>query len=65
MSVTINKQTKYTYIKIEFQNSIERLSFLCRITDIKIAWINPCKSYFYCDIIAKLNCLNLDLHEPK
>ena len=28
------------HIKIEFQNLIERLSFLCRITDIKIAWIN-------------------------
>ena len=28
-------------MKIEFQNSIARLSFLCRITDIKIAWINP------------------------
>ena len=28
-----NKQ-KYIYVKIEFQNSIERLSFLCRITDI-------------------------------
>ena len=26
---------------IEFQNSIERLSFLCRLTDIKITWINP------------------------
>ena len=30
----------YIYIYIEFQKSIERLSFLCRITDIKIAWIN-------------------------
>ena len=28
-------------MKIEFQNSIVRLSFLCCITDIKIAWINP------------------------
>ena len=28
-------------MKIEFQNSITRLSFSCRITDIKIAWINP------------------------
>ena len=27
-------------MKIEFQNSIIRLSFLCRVTDIKIAWIN-------------------------
>ena len=29
-------------MKIEFQNSIRRLSFLCGIWDIKIAWINPC-----------------------
>ena len=30
-----NKQ-KRTYMKIEFQNSIIILSFLCRTTDIKI-----------------------------
>ena len=34
------KTNGYIYIYIEFQKSIERLSFLCRITDIKIAWIN-------------------------
>ena len=34
-----NKQK--LYMKIEFQNSIVKLSFLCRITDITIAWINP------------------------
>ena len=28
-------------MKIEFENSIRRLSFLCRLTDIKTAWINP------------------------
>ena len=27
-------------MKIEFENSIRRLSFLCRLTDIKITWIN-------------------------
>ena len=39
-----NKPSKQTeiYIKTEFQNSIERLTFFCRITNIKIAWINPC-----------------------
>ena len=31
-------------MKIEFENSIRRLSFLCRQTDIKITWINPCRS---------------------
>ena len=29
-------------MKIESQNSIARLSFLCHITDIEIAWINLC-----------------------
>ena len=41
---TTNKQTnkyKYIFINSEFQNSIERLTFLCRIIDIKIARINP------------------------
>ena len=33
---------KNIYMKIEFQNLISRLSFFCCITDIKIAWINPC-----------------------
>ena len=28
-------------MKIPFENSIKRLSFLCRPPDIKIAWINP------------------------
>ena len=26
-------------MKIELENSIRRLSFLCRLLDIKIAWI--------------------------
>ena len=33
---------KQNFMKIEFENSIRRLSFLCRLPDIKIAWINPC-----------------------
>ena len=51
-SLVIKQKQKQTnnkiYMEIEFQNSIVtqnsivRLSFLCRITDIKIAWINPC-----------------------
>ena len=28
-------------MKIEFENSIRRLSFLCHLPDIKIALINP------------------------
>ena len=28
-------------MKIEFEYSIRRSSFLCHLTDIKIAWINP------------------------
>ena len=33
---------KQIFMKIEFENSVRRLSILCRITDIKISWINPC-----------------------
>ena len=33
-------------MRIKFQKSIARLSFLCCITDIKIAWINPCITIF-------------------
>ena len=43
---SVTKQTNkniHRHIKIEFQNSIERLSFFCHIRDIKIAWINPWK----------------------
>ena len=32
---------KQNFMKIEFENSIRRLSFLCRLPYIKIAWINP------------------------
>ena len=35
-----SKQTKIYIMKIEIQNSIVRFSFSCRVTDIKIAWIN-------------------------
>ena len=35
------KQKQNLYMKIDLQNSIVRLSFFCRRTDIKIAWINP------------------------
>ena len=34
-------------MKIEFQNSVKRLSCLCRLTDIKIAWINPWKQHWF------------------
>ena len=42
-------------MKIEFQNkvSIKRLSFLCRLPDIKIAWINPCPSMIYFTLNSK------------
>ena len=33
---------KIKLYKIEFEISLRRLSLLCRLTDIKIAWINPC-----------------------
>ena len=36
-----NFNAKINFVKIEFENSIIRLSFLCHLTDIKIAWMNP------------------------
>ena len=32
---------KQIFMKIEFENSIRRLSILCPLPEIKIAWINP------------------------
>ena len=43
MSKSKNKHLKlHVYVKIEFQNWLVRLSFLCHIMDIKSAWINSC-----------------------
>ena len=33
-------------MKIEFENSIRKLNFLCRLPGIKIAWINPWEFIF-------------------
>ena len=30
-------------MKIEFENSVTRLSFLGRLPDIQVAWISPCE----------------------
>ena len=53
-------------MKIEFKNSIRRLSILRRLPDIKIAWINPwCYvtiCYPVCDVRnleIKLSSLNM------
>ena len=39
-------------MKIEFENSSRRFSFLYHLPDVKIAWINPCQ---YTAIICKIN----------
>ena len=41
-------------MKIDFKNSIRRLSFLCRLPDIKIAWINPCWGIQWKDFKVKI-----------
>ena len=41
MQVQRQYALKQIFMKIEFENSIRRLSILFRITDIKITWINP------------------------
>ena len=40
-------------MKTEFQKSVVRLSFLCRLMDIKNAWKNPCR------------CVGLDFRTEK
>ena len=42
MQVQCHSALKQILMKIEFENSIRRLSILCHIPDIKSAWINPC-----------------------
>ena len=42
MQVPHQYALKQIFMKIEFENSIKRLSILCCLRDIKIAWINPC-----------------------
>ena len=41
MQVQRQYALKQNFMKIEVQKSIRRLSFLCCLPDIKIAWINP------------------------
>ena len=41
-------------MKIDFKNSIRRLSFLCCLPDIKIAWINPCWGIQWKDFKVKI-----------
>ena len=41
----VNKQKQTNKMKIEFQNSVVKFSFLCFIMDINIAWINTCNIY--------------------
>ena len=56
-------------MKVEFENSVRRLSFLCHLPDIKIAWINPwtlishpprdcvkIKVPYHIDIVSSTNC---------
>ena len=51
-------------MKTESQNSIVRLSFLCHITDIEIAWINLCLKhaevrFFACKWKYNLNSISV------
>ena len=48
-----NKQ--FIYMKIQFQNSIVRLSFLCHVTDIKISWVNPWSIFTINDYLIALS----------
>ena len=43
---------KENFVKIEFEKSFKRLSILCRLLDIKIAWLNICQGMLHhvCDL---------------
>ena len=44
MQVKRQYALKQIFMRIEFENSIRRLSILSLVPDIKIAWINPCSN---------------------
>ena len=44
-------------MKIKFQNLITRLSFSCRLPDIKSVWINPWKVHIDCKKGAQISIL--------
>ena len=46
MQVQWQYALKQNFMKIEIENSIRILSFLCHLPDIKIAWINPGKDVY-------------------
>ena len=50
---------KYNFIKIEYEHLNRRLSFLCRLPHIKIAWMNPDKEW----LIFPLEALTLVFHD--
>ena len=67
-------------MNIEFENSVIRLSILCSLMDVKIAWINPCifisyqrcfydkmnlrLFYFHVMIYSTVGCLLVAPPEP-
>ena len=49
--------SKIKFYKIEFENSIKRLSFFCCLLDIKIARIYPCLLYWFYVNLPPKNCI--------
>ena len=50
-------------IKIEFENSIRRLSFLYYLPDIRIAWINPWSCMTSTNYVANFFFHNISYHK--
>ena len=52
-------------MKIEFENSFRKLSFLSRLADIKIAWINPIKVACLTPAYTTMQSISLIIHAMK
>ena len=63
MQVQRQYALKQIFMKIEFENSIRRLSILCRLPDIRIAWINP--SARSCSLQKLLQLWSFDLYKDR
>ena len=53
------KQKQTNNMKTEFQKLSVKLSFLCRITNIKIVWINTSKIYIKSSDVSTKRCFLL------
>ena len=68
MQVQHQYALKQNFMKIEFENSIRRLSFLCHLPDLKIAWISKTaysSSFTNVCFSTKIEFLSVLFHEKQ